>query len=142
LEHCEPEWQAMEELARVLTPGGRLLMSVPAYQWAWTDHDVQSGHYRRYTRRRLLAAVESAGLEVCRATYAFSATLPFFIVERVVRRLRRPATVDAPRLPQVPRAVEGLLMAATRLDQRLLRRHDLPAGSSIFVAAAKSGPPG
>lgn len=140
LEHCEPESQAMAELARVLTPGGRLLMSVPAYQWAWTDHDVQAGHYRRYTRRRLLAAVESAGLEVRRATYAFSATLPLFTAERIMRRLRRPPSADATQLPQVSRAVESVLMAATRLDQKFLRRSNLPAGSSVFLAATKKGP--
>ena len=42
----------MSELARVLRPGGRLLASVPAYQWAWSDHDVRAGHHRRYTQRR------------------------------------------------------------------------------------------
>jgi len=60
IEHCEPEARAVAELARVLRPGGRLLLSVPAYQWAWTDHDVRAGHHRRYTRPRLLAAVEAA----------------------------------------------------------------------------------
>ncbi|MCW2844204.1 MAG: class SAM-dependent methyltransferase, partial [Nocardioides sp.] len=53
IEHCEPEAQAVAELARVLVPGGRLLASVPAYTWAWTDHDVRAGHHRRYTLPRL-----------------------------------------------------------------------------------------
>ncbi|MFY9916745.1 MAG: class I SAM-dependent methyltransferase, partial [Nocardioidaceae bacterium] len=57
LEHCEPEAQAVAEIARVLRPGGRLLMSVPAYSWAWSPHDDQAGHYRRYTRPRLVAAI-------------------------------------------------------------------------------------
>ena len=30
--------------------GGRLLMSVPAYQWAWSEFDEENGHHRRYTR--------------------------------------------------------------------------------------------
>ena len=61
IEHCEPEARAIDELARVLIPGGLLLASVPAYQWAWSDHDVRAGHYRRYTRSRLVAAVEGGG---------------------------------------------------------------------------------
>jgi SAM-dependent methyltransferase len=137
LEHCEPEKQAMAELTRVLAPGGRLLMSVPAYQWAWTDHDVQAGHYRRYTRPRLLAAVEAAGLDVQRSTYAFSTVFPFFVAERIMRRLRRQATAEPSRLTQVPRVVEGGLMGGTGLDRRVLDKHDLPFGSSIFVAAVK-----
>ena len=48
-----------------------LLLSVPAYQWAWSDHDVRAGHHRRYTRSGILALVEGAGMQVVRATYAF-----------------------------------------------------------------------
>lgn len=138
LEHCEPEKQAINELTRVLAPGGRLLLSVPAYQWAWTDHDVWAGHYRRYTKPQVLAAVEAAGLEVCRSTYGFTAVFPFFLVERVMRRLRRRPTVGArPALTRTPPAVEKLLMAGTTADRRLLKRYDLPFGSSIFIAAVK-----
>ena len=42
VEHCDRETLAMAELSRVLRPGGRMLLSVPAYQWAWSEHDVQS----------------------------------------------------------------------------------------------------
>jgi SAM-dependent methyltransferase len=138
VEHCEPEARAMAELARVLVPGGRLLMSVPAYQWAWSDHDVRAGHYRRYTRRRLLAAVEGAGLQVHRATYAFSSVFPFFVAERVLRRVRGLARRQPPSgLTPVPGALDRMLMTLSRLDGRLLMRRDLPFGSSIFVAAVK-----
>ena len=43
VEHCEDDALAVSELARVLAPGGRMLLSVPAYQWAWSDHDVRAG---------------------------------------------------------------------------------------------------
>ena len=86
VEHCSDEHVALAEAARVLAPGGRLLMSVPAYQWAWTEFDDQNGHHRRYTRPRAVAAVEAAGLRVERATYAFSAVFPLFAAERLARR--------------------------------------------------------
>ena len=47
IEHCDPESAVLSELARVLTPQGRLLLSVPAYTWAWTRFDDINGHYRR-----------------------------------------------------------------------------------------------
>lgn len=139
LEHCEPERQALDELTRVLKTGGRLLMSVPAYQWAWTDHDVRAGHHRRYTRPRLVAAAELAGLEVQRCSYAFGTVFPFFVAERVARRLRRPAPVEHNTLPSVSPAADRLLMGLSGVDRRLLRRHDLPFGSSILLAAVKTG---
>jgi SAM-dependent methyltransferase len=142
VEHCEPESAVMSELARVLTPGGRLLVSVPAYQWAWSEFDVQNHHHRRYTRGRLVAAVEGCGLEVLRATYLFAGTLPFFVADRVRSRVRSDAasatSADAvPRLPETGRLVEKVLLTACGLDRWLLPRCDLPFGSSVVVAARK-----
>jgi SAM-dependent methyltransferase len=144
IEHCEPEDQALRELHRVLERGGRLLVSVPAYQWAWTDHDVANGHYRRYTRPRAVAALEAAGFEVRRATYGFSSVFPMFAGERVLRRLRGSLTrrrpegpADVVDVPQVGAGLERVLMGLCRLDERLLGARDLPFGSSVFLAAVK-----
>ena len=135
IEHCEPEHVAVAELARVLVPGGRLLASVPAYQWAWSNHDVQAGHHRRYTRERLVAAVEAAGLSVLRCTYGFAGTFPMFAAERGVRRLRR--TPPASRVPQVSPAVDRVLTGICAREARVLAHRDLPFGSSVFLAARK-----
>jgi hypothetical protein len=109
---------------------------VPAYQWAWTDHDVQAGHYRRYTRPRLLAAVERAGFVVRRCTYGFAGVFPMFAAERALRRLRKPEPGEG--LPQVSPVLDSLFMGLSRAESRLLRRgRDLPFGSSIFLGAEK-----
>lgn len=136
VEHCEPESQALAELTRVLRPGGRLLVSVPAYQWAWSDHDVRAGHHRRYTRRRLVAALEGQGLEVQRATHAFALVFPMFVAERALRRVRPPGPA-ADRLPRPTPALDRLLRGLCRRETGLLGRRDLPVGSSILAAALK-----
>jgi SAM-dependent methyltransferase len=145
VEHCEDDHRAVSELARVVVPGGRVLLSVPAYSWAWTDHDVRAGHHHRYTRRQLVRVVEAAGLTVLRATYAFAAVFPAFAAERGVRRVRQGVTARSPapdlgnRLPPVSPAQDKLLTGLSRLDQRALRRVDLPFGSSVFLAARRPG---
>lgn len=143
IEHCAPESTAVAELARVLRPGGRLLASVPAYEWAWSDHDVRAGHHRRYTRPRLVTALETAGLRVERVTHAFTLVFPFFVAERAVRRLRGSRPAEG-RLPQPSAAADRLLRSLCRVESRLLRRIDLPFGSSVLVAAVKpaDGAPG
>jgi SAM-dependent methyltransferase len=144
VEHCDPEDVALAELRRVLEPGGRLLMSVPAYQWAWSDHDVANGHRRRYTRPRAVAAVESAGFEVVRATYGFASVFPAFVAERAVRGVKHrlsPAAdagpADVVDVPPVGARLERALLGLCRWDERLLARRDLPFGSSVFLAAVK-----
>jgi SAM-dependent methyltransferase len=146
IEHCEPESTALTEVARVLAPGGRLLMSVPAYQWAWSRHDDWNHHQRRYTRKRAVAAVSAAGLEVQRATYAFAGTFPMFAVSRLGDRFKSRGK-PTPQLPEgavpplqeVTPVLERILLGAAGLDRRLLRRHDLPFGSSVVVAAVRPG---
>lgn len=145
VEHCEDDHKALSEIHRVLAPGGRLLMSVPAYQWAWTHFDVQNQHHRRYTRGRAVAAVEGAGFELLRSTYMFAGTLPFFALDRLVTRFRErggrgaapPEPGGVPRLPDPGPLVTGILTGASRIDRRLLTRMDLPAGSSVVIAARK-----
>jgi SAM-dependent methyltransferase len=139
IEHCEPEEVALAEVARVLRPGGIFLMAVPAYQWAWSDHDVANGHHRRYTTTRARAAVEAVELDVLRSTYAFASVFPLFAAERVARRLsgRRTVAQDIAEVPPIPPALNALLTKVSRLDAVALRRRDLPFGSSVFLAARK-----
>jgi SAM-dependent methyltransferase len=119
IEHFQAESGLLAELHRVVRPGGRLLLSVPAYRWAWSSHDVAAGHHRRYTRRRLVAALTAAGFAPDRVTHAFASTFPFFAADAL------------------PTWVERMLLRCTRVDAWLLRFGDVPFGSSIFATAVR-----
>lgn len=135
VEHFPDEEGILGELIRVLRPGGALLLAVPAYQWAWTTFDVAAGHHRRYTRPRLRRALATQPVHIDRVTHAFAGVFPFFAVDRLRSRLRPPS--PSTELPEVPGPVDLLLRAISRLDLRLLRRTDLPLGSSIMLLATK-----
>lgn len=63
LEHLEHEADALATWLRHLTPGGWLLVSVPAGRHRFGSTDVKAGHYRRYDRRDLEHVLGAAGLE-------------------------------------------------------------------------------
>lgn len=143
IEHCEPEATALAEVHRVLRPGGRFVMSVPAYAWAWTDFDVANGHHRRYTTGRAVAAVERAGFTVQRATYGFATVFPMFVAERLARKISRRRVggpADIVSLPRLPRPLNRMLLGLSRVDEAVLARRDLPFGSSVFLAATAGSP--
>lgn len=64
LEHIEDDHSAMSEWASWLTPGGTMLVSVPAHPRQWNAADVWAGHYRRYRKADLIALIQAAGLRV------------------------------------------------------------------------------
>ncbi|MCA1566485.1 MAG: class I SAM-dependent methyltransferase [Acidobacteria bacterium] len=75
VEHLDDDSGGLSEMRRVLRPGGRALLFVPAFMWLWGVQDDVSHHRRRYTLPQLTERVRGAGFAVERATYA---NLTFF----------------------------------------------------------------
>lgn len=136
IEHFKAESALLAELHRVVRPSGRLLLSVPAYRWAWSSHDVAAGHHRRYTRRRLVAALTDAGFVPDRVTHAFASTFPLFAADRLRERLLG-SPVHRVAVDALPTWVERMLVRCAKVDAWLLRFGDLPFGSSILATAVR-----
>ena len=81
LEHIEEDEEILREFHRILQPGGRAVVYVPAMAWLFTSMDVKVGHVRRYHLRDLIRKTGQAGFRIDTASYADSlgvlATLAF-----------------------------------------------------------------
>src|SRR3954453_5584614 len=84
LEHIPDDLGAARELRRVTAPGGSLLVTVPAYQWLWSQHDDSHQHQRRYTLGRLRSALTAAGWRPAVQTYFNSILLAPIALVRTV----------------------------------------------------------
>jgi dolichyl-phosphate beta-glucosyltransferase len=134
-EHQAQPERLLAEIARVLVPGGRLIVTVPAFQWMWSYADDVLGHYRRYNRQQLIDELTAAGFTVRRASYFHSWLLPVAWVVRVGRDLvGRSASADDSALPGV---FNRALLAICAFERRLIRKRSLPFGLSVLAIAEK-----
>ncbi len=85
LEHIEDDAAALAEIYRVLRPGGRLLIYVPAFMLLYSSMDAHVGHHRRYRMKGLNNLVVQAGFLVEKLAYTdalgFFATLAYKLVD-------------------------------------------------------------
>jgi len=127
--------RAVAELARVLAPGGVLILNLPAFEFLRGSHDVFVKTRRRYTRKQVAELVRAAGLEILTATYWNAPLMP---VVAAVRRLRtNRAEVPESDLRPVHRWLNRILYALVRLEAVWLRSGTLPFGSSVLCVARK-----
>jgi SAM-dependent methyltransferase len=137
LEHIAAEQEALHELRRVAAPGAALLLTVPAYMWMWSEEDDNLHHQRRYTRRRLRAAVARAGWEPQISTYFNSFLLPPIALARRLPSRSANARAD---LDRTPPFLDRPLSLPMRLEARLIRAGvSLPAGVSVGIVCRKLG---
>ena len=138
---CVPDdTAAVREMARIVRPGGAVVLTVAAFDFLRGDHAIYWGECRRYTRDRARRLVEAAGLQPERISFLFASIFPMFAASRLLQRATRPlrggvrADIDI-RVPAEPMnaALTRLLHAEARLAERVA----MPIGSSILVVARK-----
>ena len=140
LEHTPDDRRTLTELRRVCAPGGWLLLTVPAYQALWSQHDVANHHFRRYGRRALLQAALQSGWTLQHLTSFNSILLPPAALVRLLQRRRRPDENYRPELERGPSWLNALLEQPLRAEARWISRgRTLPAGLSLMAILQSPG---
>jgi SAM-dependent methyltransferase len=127
---------AVREMARVLRPGGLMLLRVPALRALWGAHDEAVHSRHRYRRGEVKRLLEGAGLQVVRTTYANTVLLPLVAARRGLDRLTGRHGSDVGFLP---RPLEWAFRSVLEAEARVVKRLSLPLGTSVFALARKPG---
>lgn len=133
LEHMERPEHVLRRAAGLLNPDGRILATVPAFDWLWTSHDELNHHLKRYTASEMRAMMTRAGLAALETRYLFQSLLVPKLAIRAKEMLMSSGS-GVPRIP--PRALNATLQAWYRLEHAVAGR--LPFGSSVMTVARRA----
>lgn len=137
LEHVEDDRAALGELRRVAARDALLVVTVPAYQFLWSEHDEVLHHLRRYTAGELTDVVVASGWEPEVVTYFNSVALPAVAALRLLARNR--GGRGRSDLDRTPAFLDEVLVRPLEWEARAIARGvRLPAGVSLALCCRRT----
>ena len=138
LEHVPDTSSLLAEIYRVLTPGGYLLLTVPSYNWLFGEFDINVGHYRRYTRKKLSKTVGAHGFIDVSSRYLFSLlVIPALFMRRIpylIWKSRKEFTFGQIEEAMNPGKILNALLTRYFTAERKMM---LPFGTSLLMVCKK-----
>lgn len=128
------EARAVQEIRRVLRPGGILIINLPAFQQLRGEHDQAVETRHRYTKTEVERMLIRAGFRILRSSYWNMTLMP---VVWLVRRFSRRSTSPRSDFRATPALVNRVLGWLLRLEGAVALRRGLPFGASIMCVARR-----
>ena len=146
IEHIEDDLSFVRNVVQtMMTDDAWMLVSVPAYQFVFTSHDVELKHYRRYSPSQCVRVLNAAGLSVESKGTLFHLLLAVRALKAAKEKLWRPGSGSlgvgawtGGRL--TTRAIEVALESEVRLSRAITRRSTIMLpGLSFWALCRRSG---
>jgi SAM-dependent methyltransferase len=138
--HPPQEKAAIDEMYRVLRPGGWLVVNVAALEMLRGDHSILGGEVHRYTRKELRDRLQVAGFQVVRITYTNAFLFPLTAAVRFAQRLRglKKGEQNQGDFHVPPAPINSLLAGVLAVESAIVGAGvNMPAGSSLLCLARK-----
>ncbi len=149
IEHIDDDVAVLAQAREIVGPGGRVVVTVPAYMWLWGGHDVVTHHKRRYDQGSLTRAFAAAGLEPVKLTYFNTFLFPLIAAARLAsrgvaglraggRQARASSSTDADiarTATAPPKPVNELLRRVFSAEKSIVASSTFPFGVSLLAVA-------
>ncbi len=130
----------LKKFLNALKPGGVLILNLVAHEFLRSTHDLAVHTRKRYTRREVVALLESCGFKVRVASYRisflFGPIAAFRLVKKTLNFASDPHSVTSDVTSPQP-LVNRLLLWAARQENRLVLKSAVPFGTSVFAVAER-----
>jgi SAM-dependent methyltransferase len=138
IEHVQNDVDLVAEYAAKVRSGTRFVVTVPAFMWLWSGHDVFLEHYRRYTLAGIERTLRAGGLRVERGCYFYATLFPFVVVQRAsANLLHRKDVAPQSNMRDYGSFLNALLWKICRLELPIFAANRV-AGLTAFVRASKA----
>lgn len=140
IEHIKNDKLVIDEMYRVLKPGGILLMTVPALPFIYSQHDKQQGHYRRYSKKKLRRLFKKNIFKEEKIThFNLLLSFPIIIIRLLSRIFPKLADFDSKLNYDISKKknVNSTLTEIFSLESNLLYFFNLPTGISLLTIQKK-----
>ena len=122
----------VRDFARITRPGGVICMMEPGGKRLWRGHDEVTHTGRRFSLHEMKLMAEQAGLEVVKATGAYT-----FLVPPAALMTRFEKGSNTSDVGRNESGLFGLFGLLARLERLLLRKFSFPFGLSVIVVTRK-----
>ncbi len=136
IEHVEDDVGLVADYVGKVPSGARFVVTVPAFQWLWSGHDVFLEHYRRYTLAGIEAVLVRAGLTIEKGVYFYGAVLPLVAGVRFAKTLTQPRAEPESDMRRYSPLVNSILYNLCRAEVAVMGINRL-GGTSALVRAVK-----
>lgn len=136
LEHIDDDALAIRKLATLLSVEGKLLLTVPAYEWLWSYHDTLHHHKRRYTKKQLIRLLEENGFHIIYSSYFNTLLFPLIFMSRKLAAMFKKNNSSDAVMPSD--FINRLLKFIFGFEHYLIPALSLPFGVSIIICAEKN----
>ncbi len=145
VEHIESDITFLKYINSYLAANGLVFITVPAFNFLWSNEDVDAGHYKRYTLNSMASVLKDAGFKIEYSSYIFSILpLPVFLMRSLPSRFglhKNSGEVDKyVKEHKTKKGITDKIMGAvwSREIRRIKSGKKIPVGGSCFIVARKS----